>query len=156
MAYCSEQFQKHGRSASHAESLSVTSCTAYIQGGRNRNVKAMCNEKARLSIFGESTSHSSSEYVCNGGKREETGSRVDSYVVYAPPLGTFYPIDRITCDDLGRGAQFVQILYNKAGWPNGKALDYESRDCRFDPCVGQNFLFSSFLCGILFFVSMTS
>ena len=24
-----------------------------------------------------------------------------------------------------------------AGWPNGKALDYESRDCRFDPCVGQ-------------------
>ncbi|CRL29115.1 unnamed protein product [Penicillium camemberti] len=21
-----------------------------------------------------------------------------------------------------------------AGWPNGKALDYESRDCRFDPC----------------------
>ena len=19
-------------------------------------------------------------------------------------------------------------------WPNGKALDYESRDCRFDPC----------------------
>ena len=28
-----------------------------------------------------------------------------------------------------------------AGWPNGKALDYESRDCRFDPCVGQNKLF---------------
>jgi hypothetical protein len=27
---------------------------------------------------------------------------------------------------------------NKAGWPNGKALDYESRDCRFDPCVGQH------------------
>ena len=27
----------------------------------------------------------------------------------------------------------------KAGWPNGKALDYESRDCRFDPCVGQFF-----------------
>ena len=23
-----------------------------------------------------------------------------------------------------------------ANWPNGKALDYESRDCRFDPCVG--------------------
>ena len=30
-------------------------------------------------------------------------------------------------------------LFNKAGWPNGKALDYESRDCRFDPCVGQFF-----------------
>ncbi|KAJ5698905.1 hypothetical protein N7462_000910, partial [Penicillium macrosclerotiorum] len=28
----------------------------------------------------------------------------------------------------------------KAGWPNGKALDYESRDCRFDPCVGHIFL----------------
>ncbi|KAJ6139211.1 hypothetical protein N7471_005697 [Penicillium samsonianum] len=28
-----------------------------------------------------------------------------------------------------------------AGWPNGKALDYESRDCRFDPCVGHLFLF---------------
>jgi hypothetical protein len=27
---------------------------------------------------------------------------------------------------------------NKAGWPNGKALDYESRDCRFDPCVGHS------------------
>ena len=24
-----------------------------------------------------------------------------------------------------------------ACWPNGKASDYESGDCRFDPCVGQ-------------------
>lgn len=31
------------------------------------------------------------------------------------------------------------MIHNKAGWPNGKALDYESRDCRFDPCVGQFF-----------------
>jgi hypothetical protein len=31
-----------------------------------------------------------------------------------------------------------QLNNNKAGWPNGKALDYESRDCRFDPCVGQS------------------
>ena len=31
-----------------------------------------------------------------------------------------------------------------AGWPNGKALDYESRDCRFDPCVGHYFLFFLF------------
>ncbi len=27
----------------------------------------------------------------------------------------------------------------QACWPNGKALDYESRDCRFDPCVGHLF-----------------
>ena len=27
-------------------------------------------------------------------------------------------------------------MINQACWPNGKALDYESRDCRFDPCVG--------------------
>ncbi len=32
-----------------------------------------------------------------------------------------------------------------AGWPNGKALDYESRDCRFDPCVGQIFA----VCGLV-------
>jgi hypothetical protein len=33
-----------------------------------------------------------------------------------------------------------QILCHEqlVGWPNGKALDYESRDCRFDPCVDQN------------------
>ena len=30
------------------------------------------------------------------------------------------------------------FINNKVGWPNGKALDYESRDCRFDPCVGQH------------------
>ncbi|KOS37769.1 hypothetical protein ACN38_g11434 [Penicillium nordicum] len=41
-----------------------------------------------------------------------------------PPLGTLLP-----------------LLPNTAGWPNGKALDYESRDCRFDPCVGQFFFF---------------
>ena len=28
-------------------------------------------------------------------------------------------------------------LMKQVGWPNGKALDYESRDCRFDPCVDQ-------------------
>ena len=32
-------------------------------------------------------------------------------------------------------------MVNKAGWPNGKALDYESRDCRFDPCVGHFLLY---------------
>ncbi|KAI5802303.1 hypothetical protein FPQ18DRAFT_7442 [Pyronema domesticum] len=26
--------------------------------------------------------------------------------------------------------------HEMAAWPNGKALDYESRDCRFDPCCG--------------------
>jgi hypothetical protein len=30
------------------------------------------------------------------------------------------------------------FINNMVGWPNGKALDYESRDCRFDPCVDQN------------------
>ena len=35
-----------------------------------------------------------------------------------------------------------------AGWPNGKALDYESRDCRFDPCVG-HFFFCLFI--LIFF-----
>jgi hypothetical protein len=29
----------------------------------------------------------------------------------------------------------------QVGWPNGKALDYESRDCRFDPCVDHSFAF---------------
>lgn len=29
------------------------------------------------------------------------------------------------------------FINNMVGWPNGKALDYESRDCRFDPCVDQ-------------------
>ncbi|KAF8848710.1 hypothetical protein BDZ45DRAFT_775040, partial [Acephala macrosclerotiorum] len=32
-----------------------------------------------------------------------------------------------------------------ACWPNGKALDYESRDCRFDPCVGQLWRIERFL-----------
>ena len=27
--------------------------------------------------------------------------------------------------------------HEMACWPNGKASDYESGDCRFDPCVGQ-------------------
>ena len=34
----------------------------------------------------------------------------------------------------------------RGGWPNGKALDYESRDCRFDPCVAQK---SDFFCPYL-------
>jgi hypothetical protein len=31
----------------------------------------------------------------------------------------------------------IASINNMVGWPNGKALDYESRDCRFDPCVDQ-------------------
>jgi hypothetical protein len=34
-----------------------------------------------------------------------------------------------------------QINVKQVGWPNGKALDYESRDCRFDPCVDHSFAF---------------
>jgi hypothetical protein len=30
--------------------------------------------------------------------------------------------------------QTKNCFINKGAWPNGKALDYESRDCRFDPC----------------------
>ncbi|KAJ5930970.1 hypothetical protein N7466_006463 [Penicillium verhagenii] len=37
-------------------------------------------------------------------------------------------------------AKLFSYFISTAGWPNGKALDYESRDCRFDPCVGQFFL----------------
>ncbi|KAJ5109953.1 hypothetical protein N7532_002598 [Penicillium argentinense] len=39
-------------------------------------------------------------------------------------------------------AQADNLTSSKAGWPNGKALDYESRDCRFDPCVGQFLVFT--------------
>ncbi|KAJ5934530.1 hypothetical protein N7466_004077, partial [Penicillium verhagenii] len=38
-----------------------------------------------------------------------------------------------------RASEALPLSYKTAGWPNGKALDYESRDCRFDPCVGQSF-----------------
>ena len=34
----------------------------------------------------------------------------------------------------------LALINNMVGWPNGKALDYESRDCRFDPCVDQNII----------------
>lgn len=28
--------------------------------------------------------------------------------------------------------------FDLANWPNGKALDYESRDCRFDVSIGSH------------------
>jgi hypothetical protein len=40
-------------------------------------------------------------------------------------------------------SSFITVM-TPVGWPNGKALDYESRDCRFDPCVDH--LFASFAC----------
>lgn len=43
---------------------------------------------------------------------------------------------------------------HRAGWPNGKALDFGSRDCRFDPCVGHHFC-PSFLLINLVTVSLT-
>jgi hypothetical protein len=30
--------------------------------------------------------------------------------------------------------------HQQGAWPNGKALDYESRDCRFDPCRAHLFV----------------
>jgi hypothetical protein len=53
------------------------------------------------------------------------------------------------CCKILEGHKFLAWLpsINKAGWPNGKALDYDfqgynpvglSRDCRFDPCVGHS------------------
>ena len=30
---------------------------------------------------------------------------------------------------------------SQGGWPNGKALDFGSRDCRFDPCVARSLSF---------------
>ena len=36
----------------------------------------------------------------------------------------------------------LALINNMVGWPNGKALDYESRDCRFDPCVDHNYFLS--------------
>jgi hypothetical protein len=38
-------------------------------------------------------------------------------------------------------------------WPNGKALDYESRDCRFDPCRAHTFLRGPDKSGMLRFVT---
>lgn len=41
-----------------------------------------------------------------------------------------------------------------ACWPNGKALDYGSRDCRFESCVGHSFCCANFCkirCRFLFF-----
>ncbi|KAH9210580.1 hypothetical protein DL95DRAFT_307762 [Leptodontidium sp. 2 PMI_412] len=35
----------------------------------------------------------------------------------------------------------IHLTRKQADWPNGKALDYESRDCRFDPCVGHSIQF---------------
>lgn len=43
----------------------------------------------------------------------------------------------------------TQLNSSMATWPNGKALDYESRDSRFDPWRGQiSFGFSFCLKGI--------
>ena len=55
-----------------------------------------------------------------------------------PAYGARYRAENSTSPPKGH-IHFLlnQLNNNKAGWPNGKALDYESRDCRFDPCVGQ-------------------
>ncbi|KAE8383185.1 hypothetical protein BDV26DRAFT_160282 [Aspergillus bertholletiae] len=43
-------------------------------------------------------------------------------------------------------------VFNKACWPNGKALDYGSRDCRFESCVGHFFLLILYKYNILFYI----
>ena len=42
-------------------------------------------------------------------------------------------------------AQLFANTYQLACWPNGKALDYGSRDCRFESCVGHSFLLFCFV-----------
>ncbi|KAJ6150315.1 hypothetical protein N7471_001514 [Penicillium samsonianum] len=51
----------------------------------------------------------------------------------------------ISAGDRGSIPRGRDLFFALAGWPNGKALDYESRDCRFDPCVGHFFLLPGFL-----------
>ena len=53
-----------------------------------------------------------------------------------PAAGLYIPLP--TSGKAYLAACRLSAVY-KAGWPNGKALDYESRDCRFDPCVGHFF-----------------
>jgi hypothetical protein len=46
-----------------------------------------------------------------------------------------------------------QRLHQLGAWPNGKALDYESRDCRFDPCRAHLLLPGPDKSGMLRFVT---
>ena len=77
-----------------------------------------------------------------------------------PVVGQGYPGYRPTGDDLAAsryhpgGQAFPWLLKDSEGkrrrnkvaaWRNGIASDYESGDCRFDPCGGHNSIFTSLL-----------
>ena len=48
-------------------------------------------------------------------------------------ISHFYP--NIIIDN-----KFLEISYNTSLWLNGRALDYESRGCRFESCQGCFFI----------------
>ena len=53
--------------------------------------------------------------------------------------GRSFLLEEIFFNAHGTRTFFAMLLQqSQVGWPNGKALDYESRDCRFDPCVDQH------------------
>ena len=80
-------------------------------------------------------------------------------VAIIPSQGVFLPAEQLVHKAKNDPTNYLitawpsghKLKYHvQAGWPNGKALDYESRDCRFDPCVGQLFVFVLFF-ALLFF-----
>ncbi|KAB8077494.1 hypothetical protein BDV29DRAFT_168245 [Aspergillus leporis] len=60
------------------------------------------------------------------------------------PRGQWFPVNQMTLNELSKSCVNIdkrtRALQHLACWPNGKALDYGSRDCRFESCVGQSFL----------------
>lgn len=76
-------------------------------------------------------------------------------------LGILHPADRfrllLTVLSVLTDIAIIPALpHRQAGWPNGKALDYESRDCRFDPCVGHFLVFLFLIFCLLYFIQLRS